>query len=67
MRESAATCGRILDIAKRHNLMVIEDAAQGVNASHRGRALGSIGHLGTYSCHETKKLHLRRRGGVVHQ
>src|SRR4051794_20781108 len=44
----------IMAIAGRHGLRVIEDAAQGVNASYRGRALGSIGHLGTYSFHDTK-------------
>jgi dTDP-4-amino-4,6-dideoxygalactose transaminase len=46
----------IMDIAARHGLMVIEDAAQGVNGSYRGLALGSIGHLGCYSFHETKNL-----------
>ena len=46
----------IMAIAGRHGLRVIEDAAQGVNASYRGRALGSIGHLGTYSFHDTKNL-----------
>ena len=45
---------RIMQIADRHGLVVVEDAAQGVNASYDGRALGSIGHLGTYSFHETK-------------
>lgn len=44
----------ILAIAERHNLLVIEDAAQGVNATYRGRALGSIGQLGCFSFHETK-------------
>ena len=48
--------GPIQEIARRHGLMVIEDAAQGVNAHYRGRALGSIGQLGTYSFHETKNL-----------
>lgn len=44
----------IMQIADRHNLVVVEDAAQGVHAYYKGRALGSIGHLGTYSFHETK-------------
>jgi dTDP-4-amino-4,6-dideoxygalactose transaminase len=44
----------IMAIARKHGLMVVEDAAQGVNAFYKGRALGSIGHLGTYSFHETK-------------
>jgi len=45
---------RIMEIAGKHNLFVVEDAAQGVNATYEGRPLGSIGHLGTYSFHETK-------------
>ena len=44
----------IMETARRHGLWVIEDAAQGVNAIYRGRALGAIGHLGAYSFHETK-------------
>ena len=47
---------RIMELARAHNLVVIEDAAQGVNASYRGRPLGSIGHLGAYSFHETKNF-----------
>lgn len=46
----------IMDIAKRHGLKVVEDAAQGVMASYKGRALGSIGDLGAYSFHETKNV-----------
>lgn len=46
----------IMAIAERHNLLVIEDAAQGVNGSYQGRSLGSIGHLGCFSFHETKNL-----------
>lgn len=45
---------RIMEIAERHNLIVIEDAAQAVNSWYKGRACGSIGHLGCYSFHETK-------------
>lgn len=44
----------IMKLAKRHNLIVVEDAAQAVNAHYRDRALGSIGHLGCYSFHDTK-------------
>ncbi len=44
----------IMSIASRHNLLVVEDAAQAVNSFYRGQALGSIGHLGCYSFHETK-------------
>lgn len=46
----------IMRIAGQHGLKVIEDAAQGVMASYKGRALGSIGHLGAYSFHETKNV-----------
>jgi dTDP-4-amino-4,6-dideoxygalactose transaminase len=46
----------ILDVARRHGLKVVEDAAQGVNSFYKGRALGSIGDLGTYSFHETKNF-----------
>jgi dTDP-4-amino-4,6-dideoxygalactose transaminase len=50
----ACEMDRIMTIAQQYNLMVVEDAAQGVNAFYNGRALGSIGQLGTYSFHETK-------------
>jgi dTDP-4-amino-4,6-dideoxygalactose transaminase len=46
----------ILKIAARHNLLVIEDAAQGVHASYKGRALGAMAPLAAYSFHETKNL-----------
>lgn len=45
---------RITALAREHGLMVVEDAAQGVNAFRHGRALGTMGQLGTYSFHETK-------------
>lgn len=54
----------IMDIAGRYNLMVIEDAAQAVMASYKGRALGSIGHLGCYSFHETKNI-ISGEGGAL--
>ena len=54
----------IMSIAERHGLKVVEDAAQGVMARYRGRALGSIGHLGTYSFHETKNL-ISGEGGAL--
>jgi dTDP-4-amino-4,6-dideoxygalactose transaminase len=46
----------IMAIAQENNLAVIEDAAQGVMSTYKGRALGSIGHFGTYSFHETKNV-----------
>ena len=52
----ACEMNRIMEIARRHNLTVVEDAAQGVNASYEGRALGSIGDIGCYSFHETKNV-----------
>lgn len=55
---------RIMDIARRYNLLVVEDAAQGVNAFYKGRALGSIGHLGCYSFHETKN-YICGEGGAL--
>ena len=54
----------IMDIARRHNLLVIEDAAQGVMSSYKGKALGSIGHLGTLSFHETKNI-ISGEGGAL--
>lgn len=54
----------IMDIARRHKLMVVEDAAQGVMASYKGRPLGSIGHLGCLSFHETKNI-ISGEGGAL--
>ncbi len=54
----------IMEIASRHGLSVVEDAAQGVMASYKGRALGSIGDLGTYSFHETKNV-ISGEGGAL--
>jgi dTDP-4-amino-4,6-dideoxygalactose transaminase len=55
----------ILDIARKYNLYVIEDAAQGVMSTYKGRALGSIGHLGTFSFHETKNYHSGEGGALL--
>ncbi len=55
---------RILALAKAHKLRVVEDAAQGVNATYQGRALGSIGDLGAYSFHETKN-YICGEGGAL--
>ncbi|MDZ4184071.1 MAG: dTDP-4-amino-4,6-dideoxygalactose transaminase [Desulfuromonadales bacterium] len=54
----------ILAIAKRYNLLVIEDAAQGVMAQYKGRALGAIGDLGCFSFHETKNV-IAGEGGAL--
>lgn len=55
----------IMDIAQRHNLYVIEDAAQGVMSTYKGKALGTIGHLGTFSFHETKNYTSGGEGGLL--
>lgn len=55
----------IMDIAKRHNLYVIEDAAQGMMSTYKGKALGTIGHFGTFSFHETKNYTSGGEGGLL--
>lgn len=55
----------IMDIARRHNLLVVEDAAQGVCATYKGKYLGTIGHLGCYSFHETKNFICGEGGALV--
>lgn len=55
---------RIMEIAARHGLLVVEDAAQGVYASYNGRSLGSIGHMAAYSFHETKN-YICGEGGAL--
>lgn len=52
-------------IAQRHNLFVIEDAAQGMMSTYKGRLLGTLGHLGAYSFHETKNLTSGGEGGLL--
>jgi dTDP-4-amino-4,6-dideoxygalactose transaminase len=54
----------IMAIAERHRLLVIEDAAQGIMAAYRNRPLGSLGHLGTLSFHETKNI-ISGEGGAL--
>lgn len=54
----------IMAIAQRHNLLVIEDAAQGVMSTYKGMPLGAIGHMGTYSFHETKNV-ISGEGGAL--
>ena len=55
----------IMNIARRHNLLVIEDAAQGVMGFYKGKALGSIGDFGCYSFHETKNYSMGEGGAVL--
>lgn len=55
----------IMEIAERHRLFVIEDAAQGMMSSYKGKPLGTIGHLGAYSFHETKNYTSAGEGGLL--
>lgn len=55
----------IMDIAKRHNLKVVEDAAQGVMSSYKGKALGIIGDFGCFSFHETKNYSMGEGGALI--
>ena len=61
----ACEMDEIMAIAKRHNLLVVEDAAQGVYAQYKGRWLGTIGHIGCYSFHETKNFSCGEGGALV--
>lgn len=55
----------IMDIAKRHGLYVVEDAAQGIMSTYKGQALGSIGDYGCYSFHETKNYSMGEGGALL--
>lgn len=55
----------ILAIAKEHNLSVVEDAAQGVMASYKGKALGTLGNYGVFSFHETKNYSMGEGGAIL--
>ncbi len=55
----------IMDIAQRHNLFVVEDAAQAVMSSYHGKALGTIGDVGCYSFHETKNYSMGEGGATL--
>lgn len=61
----ACEMDKIMDIAKKHNLFVIEDAAQGVMSTYKGRALGAIGDFGAYSFHETKNYTMGEGGALL--
>jgi len=55
----------IMEIANRHQLFVIEDAAQGMMSTYKGQALGTIGHMGAFSFHETKNYTSGGEGGLL--
>ena len=55
----------IMDIARRYGLMVVEDAAQGVMSTYKGKALGTIGDFGCYSFHETKNYSMGEGGALI--
>lgn len=61
----ACEMDRIMDIAHRHNLKVVEDAAQGVMSTYKGQALGTIGDFGCYSFHETKNYSMGEGGALI--
>lgn len=55
---------RIMELAKKYSLFVVEDAAQAISSTYKGRALGSIGHLAAFSFHETKNI-ISGEGGML--
>ena len=55
----------IMSIANKHHIFVIEDAAQGLMSTYKGKALGSIGHIGCFSFHETKNYHCGEGGAII--
>lgn len=57
----------IMDIARRHNLTVIEDAAQAIASTYKGKALGTFGDFGCYSFHETKNISMGEGGALLIQ
>ena len=63
----AGEMGTSMDIAHRHGLKVVEDAAQGVDACYKGKALGTIGDFGCYSFHETKNFTMGEGGALLFQ
>tara|TARA_B100000963_G_C22629893_1_gene674349 strand:- start:1650 stop:2783 length:1134 start_codon:yes stop_codon:yes gene_type:complete len=61
----ACDMDKIMKISEKYNLFVIEDAAQGMMSSYKGKALGTIGHMGTYSFHESKNYTSAGEGGLL--
>lgn len=64
---SGVSCemNKIMEIAKEHNLFVIEDTAHGITSTYKGKSLGTIGHLGAFSFHETKNITSGGEGGLL--
>lgn len=60
----ACDMDKIMEIAEKYNLLVVEDAAQAIDSYYKGRPLGSIGHLGCFSFHETKNI-IAGEGGLL--
>ena len=60
----ACDMDRIMEIAQKHNLLVVEDAAQAIDSYYKGRPLGTIGHLSAFSFHETKNI-ISGEGGML--
>lgn len=61
----ACDMDKIMDIANRHNILVVEDAAQAIDSYYKGKPLGSIGHFGCFSFHETKNITAGGEGGLL--
>ncbi|RUR42390.1 dTDP-4-amino-4,6-dideoxygalactose transaminase [Vreelandella populi] len=61
----ACEMDKIMALSEKYGLFVIEDAAQGMMSHYKGKALGTIGHLGTYSFHETKNYSSGGEGGLL--
>ncbi|MEI3456435.1 MAG: dTDP-4-amino-4,6-dideoxygalactose transaminase [Bacteroides cellulosilyticus] len=60
----ACDMDKIMEVAEKHNLLVVEDAAQAIDSFYKGRPLGSIGHLAAFSFHETKNI-ISGEGGLL--
>lgn len=61
----ACDMDKIMDIANRHNILVVEDAAQAIDSYYKGKPLGGIGHFGCFSFHETKNVTAGGEGGLL--
>lgn len=61
----ACDMDKIMEIANRHNILVVEDAAQAIDSYYKGSPLGGIGHLGCFSFHETKNVTAGGEGGLL--